>query len=66
MFSLFFRGMSLGLEHAHVFAMAQFPYVKSGIVVTQIPQRPEDFLMGNFQATCVGNTAWLWLQEVKL
>lgn len=68
-FFLFCWGVSLGLKHVCVFTVAQFPYVKSGIVISipWIPQCPEDFLMGNFQPACVGNTAGLLrLQEVEM
>ena len=56
--------MSLGMDHACVFAVA--PYVKSGIVITQILWRvivitqttPEGVLMGDFQAVCLGSMGW--------
>ena len=59
----------LGLKHACVFTMAQFPYGKSRIVISVpwIPLCPEDLLKGNFQPAWVGNTAGLpSLQEAKL
>lgn len=47
-FSLFCWRKSLGLEHACVLAVARFPHVKGEIVISQIPQCPDDFLTGNF------------------
>lgn len=58
-----------GLKHACVFTVAQFPYVKSRIVISVpwVPPCSEDLLKGNFQPVRVGNTAGPpSLQEAKL
>lgn len=63
----FSPGECLWAWNSHVFVVAQFPYVKDEMVMTQIPQCHEGRLAeDDFQAACVGNTAWPQLPEVKL